>query len=107
MTNCRDLGGRKTVDGGRIKQGYFYRTAALDDSQSGSIITAKGKLQMKDLAFKTEIELRGGSNGNGGEAKKENESAYGEGMDINFKYIPFAYSNGKNLFIDRLRSIQS
>ena len=106
MTNCRDLGGRHTVDGGRIKQGLFFRTAALDDSQSGSIITAKGKLQMKDLGFKTEIELRGGSSGSGGEAKKENESAYGEGMNINFKYIPFAYSNGKNLLFRNIEPVR-
>ena len=106
MTNCRDLGGRTTVDGGRIKQGLFFRTAALDDSQSGSIITAKGKEQMKELGFKTEIELRGGSSGSGGEAKKENESAYGEGMNINFKYIPFAYSNGKNLLFRNIEPVR-
>lgn len=106
MTNCRDLGGRNTVDGGRIKQGLFFRTAALDDSQSGSIITAKGKLQMKELGFKTEIELRGGSSGNGGEAKKDTESAYGEGMDINFKYVPFAYSNGKNLLFRNIEPVR-
>ena len=106
MTNCRDLGGRNTVDGGRIKQGLFYRTAALDDSQSGSIITEKGKVQMKELGFKTEIELRGGSSGSGGEAKKDTESAYGEGMDINFKYVPFAYSNGKNLLFRNIEPVR-
>lgn len=106
MTNCRDLGGRNTVDGGRIKQNLFFRTAALDDSQSGSIITAKGKLQMKELGFKTEIELRGGSSGSGGEAKKDSESAYGEGMDINFKYVPFAYSNGKNLLFRNIEPVR-
>lgn len=105
MTNCRDLGGRETPKG-RIKQGLLYRTAALDDSQSGSIVTAKGKEVLKGLELKTEIELRGGPQGTGGEAKKENVSAYGEGMDINFKYVPFAYQNGKNLLFRNIEPVK-
>lgn len=107
MTNCRDLGGRHTVDGGRIKQGLLFRTAALDDSQSGSIVNEEGKAVLKDvMKVKTEIELRGGSSGNGGEAKKEDVSAYGEGMNINFKYVPFAYSNGKNLLFRNIEPVK-
>ena len=29
MTNCRDMGGRVTEDGGKIKQGLIYRTSGF------------------------------------------------------------------------------
>lgn len=105
MTNCRDMGGKHTVDGGRTKQGLLYRTAALDDSQSGSIITAKGKVQMREwIDPYTEIELRGAANGAGGEAK--NEKTSGLDSDVNFKFCPFAYSGGKNLLFRNIEEVR-
>ena len=107
MTNCRDLGGRVTARGGKIKQNLLFRTAALDDTMSGSVVTAKGKETLKSLNLKTEIELRGGPNGDGGtEAKSQDKSAYGEGMDINFKFVPFAYQNGKNLLFRNIEPVR-
>ncbi|MCQ2087722.1 MAG: tyrosine-protein phosphatase [Bacilli bacterium] len=107
MTNCRDLGGRTTARGGVIKQNLLFRTAALDDSMSGSIVTAAGKEVLKSLNLKTEIELRGGPTGDGGtEAKSQDKSAYGEGMDINFKFVPFAYENGKNLLFRNIEPVR-
>lgn len=101
MTNCRDLGGKVTATGAKIKQGMIYRTASLDDNQSGSIIDDTGRETMlKQLKMHTEIDLRGGPAGTGGEGSasatatsKLNDSS------VVYDFIPFAYSSGKdNLF---------
>ena len=55
VTNCRDLGGWKTKDGKKVKQGLIYRTGRVVD------ITEAGKETMlKELGIKTEIDLYGG-----------------------------------------------
>ena len=100
MTNCRDLGGKITASGAKIRQGLIYRTASLDDNQSGSIITDKGRETMrKYLGMKTEIDLRGGPNGTGGEGSGAFNGSSKLDSQTVYKFIPFAYSNGKdNLF---------
>lgn len=55
VSNSRDLGGLKTVDGKTIKYGMIYRSANLDS------ITAKGIKQLRMLGIKTELDLRGDS----------------------------------------------
>lgn len=101
MTNCRDLGGKVTATGAKIKQGMIYRTASLDDNQSGSIINDTGRETMlKQLKMHTEIDLRGGPAGTGGEGSAS-ATATSKLNDSNvvYDFIPFAYSNGKdNLF---------
>ena len=52
MTNCRDIGGYYTSYGGRVRQGFMYRTGNSDK------ITEDGKKTMLDLGMKTEIDLR-------------------------------------------------
>ena len=106
MTNCRDMGGKPTVDGGYIKQGLIYRTAAMDDNQSGSIITNPGKDRMlNDLKVKTEIELRGGQNGlDKGEAKNRTDSVLGS--DVNYQFCGMAYSGGKNLLFRNVELVR-
>ena len=55
VTNCRDLGGWKTTDGKKVKQGLIYRTGRVVD------ITEAGKATMvNELGIKTEIDLYGG-----------------------------------------------
>ena len=100
MTNCRDLGGKLTASGAKIKQGLLYRTASLDDNQSGSIITDKGReTARKYLKMKTEIDLRGGSSGTGGEGSGSFTGSSKLDSETVYKFTPFAYSNGKdNLF---------
>ena len=106
MYNVRDLGGKATVDGGYIRQGLLYRTAAMDDGQSGSIITNAGKVRMmEDIKPKTEIELRGGSNGlDKGEAQNRNDSVLGSEVDYQFKGM--AYSGGKNLLFRNVELVR-
>ena len=100
MTNCRDLGGKMTASGAKIRQGLLYRTASLDDNQSQSIITDTGRnTARKYLGMKTEIDLRGGPNGTGGEGSGSFTGSSKLDAETDYKFIPFAYSNGKdNLF---------
>lgn len=63
VKNIRDLGGYKTADGRRIRQGMVYRSARLDYT------TKKGKkILKKSLKIKTDLDLR--KKGEGGAGKK-------------------------------------
>ncbi len=64
VPNSRDMGGWKTVDGNRIKQGIVYRTALLDNITPAGIEKAKEVYGIKtdlDLSTATEGEVQGGS----------------------------------------------
>lgn len=57
MTNCRDMGGRVTEDGGKIKQGLVYRTSGYKFDYS-TTITEDGKKEMlQHLKVKTEVNV--------------------------------------------------
>ena len=60
MTNCRDIGGRATVDGGMIKQGLIFRTSGKN--QNGSLTDATTEEMINHLRLKNEINLAGDSN---------------------------------------------
>ena len=70
MTNCRDMGGGRTLeDGGRIKQGMIYRTSGTHSWGNGravvpDTITSSGKEELLNhLRCKTEINVNNsGSN---------------------------------------------
>ncbi len=58
VTNTRDLGGWKTIDGKyRVKYGVAYRGAKFDD------FTEAGKQAIIDLGIKTDVDLRGNNEG--------------------------------------------
>jgi len=102
ITNCRDLGGKVTLSGARIRQGMIYRTGALDDAnQSGCKVTDAGKETIiKQLGMRSEIDIRGGENGTQyeGSGPQTHESQLND-KSIKFFEIPFAYAGGKdNLF---------
>lgn len=60
VTNFRDLGGYKTEQGKRIKQGLIYRCAALNNKQNINITRDGLDTLMSQLGVKTEIDLREG-----------------------------------------------
>lgn len=85
VTNCRDLGGWKTVDGRRIKQGLLYRTGRFNEGgwacESNRYITDEGiDMFVNTLGVKTEIDLRTKETG---EAPAVLKSALGESV----KYV--------------------
>lgn len=55
VSNFRDVGGYRTADGKRVKQGMMYRSATLDGiSQQGLDVV------LNVLGIKTELDVRGG-----------------------------------------------
>ena len=97
MTNCRDLGGKITENGSKIRQGLIYRTAALDDTISGSIITDVGRDTMLNfMGVKTEIELRGGPKGLGGEQNAKERPSLLNDESVTCHFNPMGYEGGKS-----------
>ena len=65
MTNCRDMGGRTTVGGGKVKQGMIYRTSGVKGGNPANV-TSEGLAEMKNhFKMKTEINVSDGTSYNG------------------------------------------
>ena len=76
MPNCRDMGGRTTYAGGKIKQGLIYRTSGSrfdnstpSDSEAQSILT-------EQLRVKTEINVANSTSNNVNLSGTKVENAY-------------------------------
>lgn len=82
VTNVRDLGGYVRDDGTLVKQGMIYRCGQLNlDGASAvtPVVTDEGKrVMLDDMGVKTEIDLRGRTNENGG---LTDTSVLGDGVD--------------------------
>lgn len=83
VSNSRDIGGLKGLNGKSIKYGMLYRSANLDS------ITREGKRIFKMLGIKTELDLRG-----------EVLSQSPAGADVNLIKISGAYTVGHNKSIE-------
>ena len=64
MPNCRDMGGRTTYAGGKVKQGLIYRTSGSNfDNRTPSDSDAKSVL-LNQLKVKTEINVANSTGNN-------------------------------------------
>lgn len=85
VDNCRDIGGVKTtlVENGKINQGLYYRTAAID------YVEEEGKrIIREDLGIKVEIDLR--------DEVFEEYGPYVEGLE--YHYIPMSSATSNYRF---------
>ena len=65
MTNCRDMGGRLTEFGGKVKQGLIYRTSGNKyDNKTAQITNAGQEVMLKQMRVKTEINLSNSTSNN-------------------------------------------
>ena len=59
VKNVRDLGGRRTEDGGYVRQGLLFRGGELNNSKGTPLITDAGIATMRQtFGIKTELDLR-------------------------------------------------
>ena len=59
VKNVRDLGGRRTEDGGYVRQGLLFRGGELNNSNGTPLITDEGiKTMRQTFGIKTELDLR-------------------------------------------------
>lgn len=92
VMNVRDLGGWKTTDGKRVKQGWVYRTSALDyysdsEKKMKNCVDEDGLRTMRELGIRTEIDLRVAHDGDPGYPPEgKTESVLGAG--VNYLHCP-------------------
>ena len=64
MPNCRDMGGRTTYAGGKIRQGLIYRTAGNKFDNNSQVNDACKNVLTKQLKVKTEINVANSTSNN-------------------------------------------
>ena len=64
MPNCRDMGGRTTYAGGKIRQGLIYRTAGNKFDNNSQVDQACKNVLMQQLKVKTEINVANSTTNN-------------------------------------------
>ena len=64
MPNCRDMGGRTTYAGGKIRQGLIYRTAGNKFDNGSQVDDACKEVLINQLGVKTEINVANSTGNN-------------------------------------------
>lgn len=84
VKNVRDLGGRRTADGHRVRQGMAYRGQGLNDNSATGEKPGRNRLTVEDvkymtetLGIRTDLDLRGK-----GETADMSESPLGIGVSF-------------------------
>lgn len=96
VTNVRDLGGKKTADGKRVRQGLLYRGGRLDKDGIDILITDEGiKTMRQTLGIKTELDLR---------TKKETGSATRSALGDGVTYLALPLNSSIDITNTTLRS---
>ena len=110
VINARDLGGWKTSDGKRVKQGMLYRTGALDyynedEKVMKPLIDAGGiKTLTETLGVRTEIDLRVDHDGDRGYPPEgKTESVLGSGV----KYLHCPILLGAENYLSSIDSLRA
>ena len=85
MPNCRDMGGRTTYAGGKIRQGLIYRTAGNKFDNSSPVDDECRNVLLNQLKVKTEINVANGDS---------NTVNLGNGVTVKNCYMD--YGMGKN-----------
>ncbi len=106
VKNVRDLGGWKTADGGRVRQGMIFRGGRLNESERETPkieITADGIATMiSDLGIRTEIDLRM-KEAHNHEAGGVTSSPLGD--SVQYFNIPLEWDTG-NTLLDNISSVR-
>ncbi len=109
VINVRDLGGWKTSDGKRVKQGLLYRTSALDcysesERKMKDLVTPDGKSTLTDqIGIRTEIDLRRDHDSESGYPPEGiTESTLGEGV----RYLHCPILLGPENYLNSVESLR-
>lgn len=76
MPNCRDMGGRTTYAGGKIKQGLIYRTSGSRFDNSTPSDSEAERILTEQLRVKTEINVANSTSNNVNLSGTKVENAY-------------------------------
>ena len=109
VMNVRDLGGWKTLDGKRVRQGLLYRTSALDgysesERKTEDLVTPAGKSTLTDqIGIRTEIDLRRDHESESGYPPEgKTESTLGEGV----RYLHCPILLGPENYLNSVESLR-
>lgn len=109
VMNVRDLGGWKTTDGKRVRQGLLFRTSALDcysesERKMKDLVTPDGKSTLTDqIGIRTEIDLRRDHESESGYPPEGiTESTLGEGV----RYLHCPILLGPENYLNSVESLR-
>ena len=105
VTNCRDIGGWATSDGGHVKRDMIFRTAGLNNNCEDTLrIEASGiDTMLNVLKVKSEIDLRGHLFDDGRMENGITSSVLGD--SVNYYFCPLEYNQSTKKDTDEIRRV--